>query len=190
MLQQLLNREQTKFISSCMMILDALRYYFCRPKSEQKADTRPAPDIDLSRYLGRWYELARFDTPFEKDMEEVYTEYRAKSGGEISVTNVGMGNDERYREAHAIAYPTSNGRLRVSFIPLLRFLSTPYNILRVDEDYRYALVSNDSGSCLWFLGRHPVAAPEAFEELRREAIRRGFDLRELHYTRQHRPFPD
>ncbi|MBR2125558.1 MAG: lipocalin family protein [Akkermansia sp.] len=166
------------------MILKALFYYlFCRDRRQQ-ADTTPAPGTDLSRYLGRWYELARFDTPFEAGLEDVYTEYRAREGGSIRVSNYGVDAEHRRHEAHAIGYPVPRcGQMKVAFVPLLRWLSTPYNILHVDANYTNALVSNGSGSCLWFLSRRPTLDPDSFDIMRREALRRGFDLSDLHYTR-------
>lgn len=172
------------FISLDMMVLQAWLQYFRRRGKQQHADTRPAKGVDLSRYLGRWYELARFETPFEQDMDEVYTEYRACPGGKINVANFGVGPDARHHEAHAIAYPVASGLLEIAFIPFLRFLRTSYHILKVDEAYRNALISNESGTCLWFLSRTPVAEPSAFDAMRREAISRGFDLSELRFTRQ------
>lgn len=167
------------------MILRALFYYLCHRSAKQNADTRPTNGVDMSLYLGRWYELARFETPFEMGMEEVYTEYKARPDGHISVTNFGKDFHGRRKEAHAIGYLGKDGNLSVSFVPLLRFISTPYNILAVDEFYRNALVSNDSGSCLWFLSRSPQIVPDDFAYLKNEALRRGFDLSALHYT-QHR----
>lgn len=171
------------------MILKALFYYlFQRPKAQQ-ADTKPTDSADLYRFLGRWYELARFDTPFEKGLEEVYTEYKVCEDGNIKITNYGIDANHHRHEAHAMAYPTDQiGQLKVSFIPLLRFINSPYNILHIDDCYMNALVSNDSGSCLWFLSRRPVIVPESFNKLRHEAQHRGFDLHDLHFTR-HRYHP-
>ncbi len=162
------------------MILRALLYYLFQRNPGKMADTRPSDNVDLSQYLGRWYELARYETPFEEGMEEVFTEYKARPDGRISITNSGLKNGHRRMEAHATATPAAPGQLRVSFVP---FLSSAYNILAVDEFYRHALVSNASGSCLWFLSRSPQIVPDSFEPMKREALRRGFDLSALHFTR-------
>ena len=168
------------------MILRALLYYLFAPVNKANVNTCPAEGVDLRQYLGRWYELARFETPFEKGLEEVFTEYRMQSDGNISISNYGRSMaDGKRREAHAIGSPADSGRMCVSFIPWLRFLCTSYNILAVDEFYRNALVSNNTGTCLWFLSRCPQIVPDDFERLKSEALRRGFDLSALHYT-QHR----
>lgn len=165
------------------MILKALFYYLFHRNKNSKADTTPAPRTDLSRYLGRWYELARFDTPFENGLEEVYTDYKALANGKISVSNNGLDSRNLRHSAKAIGTPSGPGQMQVSFIPWLRFLSTPYNILYVDDFYTNALVSNESGSCLWFLSRKANIEVESFEMMIREAQSRGFDLSDLHYTR-------
>lgn len=165
-----------------VMILKALLYFIFHHSHPQKADVRPAEGIDLNRYLGRWYEQARFDTPFEHDLEEVFAEYKIRPDGNINITNSGVNGKHRRIEAHALGYPDGNGRLKVSFIPFLRCLTLPYNILFVDELYEHAIVSNDDASCLWFMSRHPVCNPDDFEIMRQEAIRRGFNLHNLHYT--------
>ena len=164
------------------MILKALFYYLFHRSNKQQADTTPACGIDLSRYLGRWYELARFDTPFENDLEEVYTDYKALPDGKISVTNYGLDSYNHRRKAKAVGTPVATGQMQVSFIPFLRFLSTPYNILYVDECYTNAVVSNKSGSCLWFLSRTPNAETASLEKMKEVAQERGFNLSDLHYT--------
>lgn len=170
------------------MILRALLYNLFKKNPGQHADTRPTDNVDLSQYLGRWYELARYDTAFEEGLEEVYTEYKARPDGSISVNNFGMDKHHHRKEAHAVGTPSGDGQMMVSFVPFMPFLSTPYNILAVDEFYRNALVSNDSGSCLWFLSRSPQPEEESFDALKSEALRRGFDLSALHYTK-HRFVP-
>ena len=165
------------------MILKALFYYLFHRNKNRQADTTPSPDIDLSRYLGRWYELARFDTPFENGLEEVFTDYKALSNGKVCVSNNGLDTHNHRHSAKAIGTPSGPGQMQVSFIPWLRFLSTPYNILYVDDFYTNALVSNESGSCLWFLSRKANIEVEAFEMMIREAQSRGFNLSDLHYTR-------
>ena len=173
-------------LSLWTMIFKALIHYFFHQGSSGKADTCPARGVDLSRYLGRWYELARYGAPFETGLEDVYTEYKMRADGKLLITNYGTDEEGCHREAHAIGTPVADGRLKVSFIPLLRFLSTPYNILSVDKEYNHALVSNGSGSSLWILSRRPVIIPDAFDKMRDEAQRRGFETGELHYTRHSR----
>ena len=167
------------------MNLKALFYYLFQRNKNRQADTTPAPGIDLSRYLGRWYELARFNNPFEDGLEEVYTEYSLRADGNINVRNCGIDSKHHRHSAQAIGTPSVPGQMQVNFLPLLPFMSTPYNILYTDEMYSTAVVSNDSGSCLWLLSRTAAVDNSTMEQLKAIARLRGFNLSELHYT-QHR----
>lgn len=170
------------------MIMRALQYYFRErkisvPENEQP-ETSPAPELDWQRYMGCWYELARFETPFEYGLDEVWTEYTMLPNGLVDVTNYGTDTDGRVHKAKAKARPIAVGMLQISFVPLLRFISSPYHVLRVDENYHNALVSNETGSCLWLLSRHANASLPQLLPLLQEALLRGFDLSQLRPTRQ------
>jgi apolipoprotein D and lipocalin family protein len=171
------------------MILRALKYYFSdRKKNAAKGegtDTTPSNSVCWGPYLGRWYEWARYDTPFEYGLDNVYTEYEAINDEEVRITNYGTDEKGTQETARAKATKDGDGRLLVSFIPLLRFIATPYHVLYVDEDYRNALVSNESGSCLWFLGRTPQYSTEDYKRLCMEAEARGFDTSLLRVTNHH-----
>ena len=86
--------------------------------------------------------------------------------------------------AHAVGKVAGEGMLSVSFIPVLRFPSSSYRVLYVDDEYNYALVSDKKGSCLWFLGRSPQSTKDAISILKYEADARGFNTENLRYTAQ------
>ena len=167
------------------MKIKALLYYLFQRNMNRQADTAPAPGIDFNRYLGRWYELARFNNPFEEGLEEVFTEYTPRADGNINICNYGIDSKHHQHSAKAIGTPSAPGQMDVGFLPLLPFMTTPYNILYVDDGYSTAVVSNDSGSCLWFLSRTATLESTTMEQLKTIALARGFNLSELHYT-QHR----
>ena len=170
------------------MILRALQYYLSERKmpvpSGEAPETTPAPRIDWRCYMGRWYELARFETPFEYGLETVWTEYTLLPDGRVSVSNYGSDATGKVYKARAKAWPVADGVLQISFVPLLRFISTPYHVLRVDSAYQNALVSNDTGSCLWLLSRQAHAPLPQILPLLQEAILRGFDIARLRPTHQ------
>lgn len=173
---------------TCKMIIRAIQYYFRAGQAAEHntttADTSPAQDVCWEAYMGRWYEWARYETPFEYGLDEVYTEYEATEDGKLNICNYGTDANGNTHRARAKAKVAGAGKLNVSFIPLLRFLSSPYHVLYVNESYSAALVSNESGSCLWLLGRTPCFSDDEFEELEDEAHRRGFRTDTLRLTRQ------
>ena len=172
------------------MILRALRYYLSERKmpvpGEEQPETIPVPGLDWQCYMGCWYELARIETPFEYGLDEVWTEYTMLPDGQVDVTNYGTDADGRVYKAKAKARPVAEGVLQISFVPFLRFISTPYHVLRVDENYQNALVSNETGSCLWILSRLAHAPLSHLLPLLQDASQRGFDISQLRPTRQNR----
>lgn len=171
------------------MILRALRYYFSDRsggRNKGTGNTTPMRDVCWEAYMGRWYEWARYETPFEYGMDDVYTDYEMREDGGVEIHNYGTEHGGKQQHAHAKAETAGEGRLKVSFIPLLRFLSSPYHVLYVDNNYTHALVSNESGSCLWFLGRAQHYSTADYKELCREASERGFDISALRLTNHER----
>lgn len=152
-------------------------------------DTAPQADVNITAYLGRWYEQARYDSFFERGLDEVYTDYTRRADGSITVTNVGY--DARGREHRAmgravIPLPEETGRLWVSFVPPYRWFRAPYHILYTDAACTEALVSGDSRRYLWLLTRNRKTDDDTMRRLLAEAARRGFDLGPLRLTRQKR----
>lgn len=143
----------------------------------------PVTDFDLKRYLGRWYEIARLDHPFERGLSNVTATYRLRTDGGIEVVN--RGYDEKkghWREARGRAYPIGDpsvGRLKVSFFgPFYG----GYNILALDQkNYRYALVCGPDRSHLWILARSRTLSPATLQPLIVQARRLGFDTDRLIY---------
>lgn len=95
-------------------------------------DSTPVAQLDLQRYLGKWYEIARFDHKFERGMENVTAEYILKEDGTIQVINSGWKDGEKKVAEGKAKCPDPVGNpahLRVSFF---LFFYSDYNILYVD----------------------------------------------------------
>lgn len=170
------------------MITRAIRYYFRErsnwDKTADSVDVIPMQGVCWEAYLGKWYEWARYETPFEYGMDNVHTVYEAMDNGDIAITNCGTDEQGKTHKARAIASRDGEGILQVSFIAWMRFLSTPYIVLYVDEEYSHALVSNASGSCLWLLGRAPSYTEAQLTTLCTQAAARGFNVQRLRFTHQ------
>lgn len=152
----------------------------------RKLDTRTVPEFDLSRYLGLWYEIARFDHRFERNLVGVTAEYSLLPDGKIRVVNSGYVLDfnGRYKQAAGKAKQpdlSEPGQLKVSFF--LWFYSD-YNIMVLDEDYGYALVGSNSDRYLWILSRTPSLPMETFNRLVDQAYIRGYDTDRLLWVPQ------
>ena len=159
--------------------LTALLFSGCTTKPA--VDLTPVKDVDLSRYLGSWYEIARFDHWFERDMTNTKANYETRKDGHIGVTNTGLKNGTA-KIATAIAKTTATpGLLRVSFF---RPFYGDYRILWLDSGYRHALVGGDDGDFLWILSREPKITDDMRETLLAEAKRRGYDTTRLIWVKQ------
>lgn len=149
-------------------------------------DNSPVNSLDLSRYLGTWYEIARFDHSFERGMDNVTAEYLLREDGKIDVINSGW-RDGKYKVAEGKARqpdPLSDpAHLEVSFF---LFFYSDYNVLMIDEDYQVALVGSKSPKYLWILSRTPSVSTKVLDSVVKEAKRRGYDTSGLIWVDQNR----
>ena len=138
-------------------------------------------NLDLKRYMGKWYEIARFDHRFEKGLQAVTAEYSFRRDGKIRVKNCGRKKDPSGPLNCIIgkARPARNGqagKLRVSFF---LFFYSDYNILELDSDYEWALIGSYSPKYLWILSRTPELRPETLNVILKKAEFRGYDVSKL-----------
>lgn len=149
--------------------------------SKLTADNSVVTNFDLKRYLGSWYEIARFDHRFERGMEQTKATYILRGDGKVDVLNTGIKNG-KHKEAKGGAKLTDNpSLLRVSF---WRPFYSDYRIMLIDDDYQYALVGSGSDDYLWILSRSPQITNEAKGKILAEAQRRGYDTNKLIWVRQ------
>ncbi|MBZ0057914.1 MULTISPECIES: lipocalin family protein [Leclercia] len=141
--------------------------------------------FDVQRYLGTWYEIARFDHRFERGLEKVTANYSQMNDGGIQVINRGY-NPERgmWQKVTGKAYFTGasdTAALKVSFIG--PFYGS-YNVIGLDKDYRHALVCGPDRDYLWILSRTPTISDEMKQTLLNSATRQGFDVSKLIWVEQ------
>lgn len=142
-------------------------------------------DFDATRYLGKWYLIARLDHSFERGLEQVSAEYSLRPDGGIRVVNRGYDPArQRWREVEGRAYPIETpdiGRLKVSFFG--PFYGA-YNILDLAPDYSYALVSGPNRNYLWILARTPTLEKAVTTRLIEKARGLGFAVDQLIFMRR------
>lgn len=150
----------------------------------KSVDSSPVSGFDLVRYLGTWYEIARYDHSFERGMDNTVAEYSMQDDGNVLVLNSGW-KDEKYKVAEGKAkYPSpaqKEGALKVSFF---LFFYSEYNVMMIDEDYQISLVGSKSDKYLWILSRTPIADPDLITKVLAEAERRGYDTSKLIWVDQ------
>lgn len=149
--------------------------------SKLTVDNSVVNDFDLNRFLGNWYEVARYDHSFERDMEQTKASYVLREDGKVDVLNTGI-KDGIPSKAKGVAKLTETpGRLRVSFWG--PFYSD-YRVLLIDPDYQYALIGGGSDNYLWILSRTPQISDAVKARILAEAGKRGYDTNKLIWVKQ------
>lgn len=151
---------------------------------------RTVERVDLDRYLGTWFEVARL--PFwaqdsdRVSCEDVTATYTARTDGRIGVLNRCLNalDNDAVRAATATAYAvegSGNARLRVAFFWPFH---GDYWVVGLDPEYGWAVVGEPRRRWLWVLSRTPALAPEALAAAVETARREGFPVERLRLTRQ------
>ena len=149
--------------------------------SRLTVDNSVVKALDLNRFLGSWYEVARFDHFFERGMSHTKANYMICGDGDIDVINTGI-KDGKPKTAKGKAKRTDIPSLfRVSFFG--PFYSD-YRIMLLDADYQYMLIGSGSDNYLWILSRTPFLSEEAKTNILSEAQRRGYDTDKLIWVKQ------
>jgi apolipoprotein D and lipocalin family protein len=140
--------------------------------------------VDVERYLGRWYEIARLPNGFQKDCEAVTATYSKRADGLIKVVNqCGAIEGSRARDAVGkakIVDAATNAKLKVSFFgPFWG----DYWIIDLKDDYSRAIIGEPSGRYLWVLAREPRITEEDRTALIAELEALGYQTAAVHFTR-------
>ncbi len=149
----------------------------------------PLPSLQVSSYMGTWYQVAWFPNRFQKQcVSDTAATYRLLPAGEVEVTNRCRQADGSVDRVVGLARPADSvlrgdqlepARLEVSFLPrLLRWLPIwgSYWVLRLADDGRYAVVSEPTRQTLWVLSRTPTLATADETAIRSALTEWGFDL--------------
>lgn len=148
-------------------------------------DITPVNHFDAARYLGKWYEIARLDNKFEKNMVNVSANYSLRDDNGIKVVNRGFDNEKQvWQESIGRAYflgATDVAALKVSFFgPFYG----GYNVVKLDKDYQVALIAGSNKEYLWILARTPCISDELKTAYVEKAKEIGFDINKLNFNIQ------
>ena len=163
-----------------------------RVLAAQPPPLRLVPQVDLARYAGTWYEVARLPNRFqEKCTGEVTATYRNRPDGRIDVVNRCRTDNGDMTDAAGIARRVDGeppSRLEVRFAPaILSFLPAvwgDYQIIALGPEYDYALVGTPDRKYLWVLSRTAQMDRDRYLALLAEAKAQGFDVAKVVETRQ------
>lgn len=172
------------YIIRLLSCLFSLGFLFGCLQKDMYPPLPTAGHVDLQRYAGRWYEIARYPHRFEKGCTNVTADYTLQTGGSIRVINQCRLKDKEGAIKKAVGKAkvvdrTTNAKLKVTFFwPFYG----DYWILEIDPDYQYAIVGEPSRKYVWILGRAPRMEPFLLATLVEKIRRFGYDPNRLIFT--------
>jgi len=150
-----------------------------------KDELEVVPAVDLSRYVGRWYEISRLPNGFQKKCADTVTaNYTMRGDGKIEVINRCRKASGEYATAKGkakIVDKKTNAKLKVSFFwPFFG----DYWILDLGPNYEYAVVGEPGRKYLWILSRSPRMDEALYQQLLRKMAAQGFNTERMIRTSQ------
>jgi apolipoprotein D and lipocalin family protein len=143
--------------------------------------------FDKASYLGKWYEIARLDFTFERNMNNTTANYSLNENGTIKVVNRGFnyvkGTQEEATGKAIPAGKPDEARLKVSFFGPFY---APYNVIALDENYKYALVAGKNTKYMWILSREKTIPEDIKKQYLEIAGKLGFRTDDLIWVEHNR----
>ena len=153
-------------------------------------NSKPVQNFDINKYLGTWYEIARFDFRFEKDLDNVMAQYSLNDKMNVNVINSGYNfKKDKWVSAKGLAKfrgDKNTATLKVSFFGPFY---AGYNVIALDENYKYALVAGNNLKYLWILSREKSIPENIKEKYLKLAQEIGFDTSNLIWVKHNKTSP-
>lgn len=145
---------------------------------EEHNSLEVVPHVELERYLGKWYEIARLPFRFEDDCTDITATYSLSKNGNISVLNgcLKSGKLKQAKGKAKVVDKNTRAKLKVTFFwPF----SADYWIIDLGKEYDYAVVGTPNRKYLWILSRTPQMDGELFSRIIESVKSKGFDVSKL-----------
>ena len=158
--------------------------YLALKNRKKNEDITVVTPFDTMRYLGRWYEIARLDFSFEKNLNNTTAHYSLNKDNSIKVVNQGWNyvkEEWEIAEGKAKLRKKNTGALKVSFWGPFY---DEYNVVEITNDYKYALVFGRNTDYMWILSREKTMNQDLLNKLLEKITNMGFDKSKLIYTVQ------
>lgn len=147
--------------------------------------SRPVSNFDLNRYLGTWYEIARFDFYFEKDLQNVTAQYTLNKNGTVRVLNKGYNaKKKKWVSSTGVAKFKDDKHTAALKVSFFRPFYGAYNVIALDAEYKYALVTGDDLDYLWILSREKTLPQNIRKKYIQIAQEDGYDTSRFIWVKQ------
>jgi len=172
------------FISVCLVL--------CLTAGARASEPVTIPSLDVARYLGTWYEIAKYPNRFQKQcVANTRAEYSLKADGQLQVLNscitqsgettVALG---AARQLGAASSPKFEVRFAPAWLSFIPAVWGDYWVIDLDEAYQLVAISGPSREYLWILSRSPKVDAAAYDALLARLVRQGFDLAKIEISPQ------
>lgn len=140
-------------------------------------------DLNLEKYLGKWYEIAKYAVKEQRNLDNVTATYSLKANGKILVHNVGYKNGKK-RQIKGSAWLRDKKCTGGLYVRFFWPFKSQYNVIKLADDYRYAVVSGQEKDRLWILSRKPVMDKNDYGEIIDFLRVKGFSIDDIALTDQ------
>lgn len=144
---------------------------------------RAVKPFNLKKYMGEWYEIARFNYMFEKGVDYATAKYSLNDDGSVKVVNRGYNyRKHKLTEATGEAVPAGEkdeAKFKVSFF---KPFYAGYNVIAIDDKYKHALVAGRNRDYLWILSKEKQVPQNIIDEYVEKAEKLGFDTSKFVWT--------
>jgi apolipoprotein D and lipocalin family protein len=165
------------FSPAIILVVSVVFLWSCAtlPKGASAVD-----HFEKEKYLGKWYEIARFDFSFERNLNNTTAEYSIRPDGTIDVKNRGYNYvTKKWQEAKGRAKFRGSDTVAALKVSFFGPFYAAYNVIALDKDYQYALVAGGSLKYLWILSRTTTIPDEIRHNYLSIAQNLGYDVSKL-----------
>ena len=169
--------KQNKITSLALLFLVITAIYSCKTIPENVTAVKP---FYKEKYLGKWYEIARLDFIFEKNLNNTTAEYSLRKDGKIKVDNRGYNvKKEKWSQAIGKAKFICDENIAMLKVSFFGPFYAGYNVIAIDENYKYALVTGKNKKYLWILSRETTIPENIKKDYLTIAKNSGYNTKDL-----------
>ena len=177
-----MKRKATHFFIMALMVSFLTTLCSC------VSDNAPRPvsvveNFDVERYMGTWYEIARLPQWFERNMYNVEAEYTLQPDGTVKIKNTGV-RDGQVKVAEGVARFKAWKQIGLLEVSFNQHFYSDYRIIRLADDYHYAIVTGKKKDSLWILARKKELPQKELDEILSYLLGLDFDISKLEYSMQ------
>lgn len=136
--------------------------------------------FNKTKYLGKWYEIARLDFMFERHLNNTTAEYSLNNNGSIKVVNKGFDTTKnKWKTATGKAKFIKDDNVAMLKVSFFGPFYSGYNVIAIDNEYKYALVSGKNLKYLWILSRYTTITEDVKKNYLEIAQKKGYKINDL-----------